>query len=447
MKKRRVIIMTALCLVGSLSGFSQLYQDFNLSEYITPDIVRNELDFTLKSAGSFDDGEGSDNDVKGFNGSLGNVFKRYKNTRSFWSTQTASADFAGSYQNDYGLKNSHYNVSLLYLNTSRFYKQNNSFFEIGAYLRGGLAGTKETTTGSVTQKNHTNTVYAALPLHVGKGRIEQVEDARQAIYILENLSKRGVLTRKLTDAEIHSFAQTISTVKNKRFFDSRLRMIDEISTVDSFLVKNNFLASGGATYFTTLYDYWMYGDLFDRGSGSVFSAGITPSFGYDEFEQSVSRNRSETSVKADVSFTYEKPVNLYWQRSAYAEVYGTYGYIRNDYETLTKYNSYRAGLSGKYGWGYYPTSRTNINFGVQENIYWSKLRTIDESPALSNALLTSVSSAFVDLYYYISPQLRFSATANLGLLYNRRLEDDSLTDKDYLRWNGNFMATLTYSLF
>ena len=41
MKKRRVIIMTALCLVGSLSGFSQLYQDFNLSEYITPDIVRN----------------------------------------------------------------------------------------------------------------------------------------------------------------------------------------------------------------------------------------------------------------------------------------------------------------------------------------------------------------------------------------------------------------------
>ena len=58
MKKRRVIIMTALCLVGSLSGFSQLYQDFNLSEYITPDIVRNELDFTLKSAGSFDDGEG-----------------------------------------------------------------------------------------------------------------------------------------------------------------------------------------------------------------------------------------------------------------------------------------------------------------------------------------------------------------------------------------------------
>ena len=47
MKKRRVIIMTALCLVGSLSGFSQLYQDFNLSEYITADIVRNELVFTL----------------------------------------------------------------------------------------------------------------------------------------------------------------------------------------------------------------------------------------------------------------------------------------------------------------------------------------------------------------------------------------------------------------
>jgi len=50
-----------------------------------------------------------------------------------------------------------------------------------------------------------------------------------------------VLNRKLTTEEIHAFAQTISTVKNKRFLDARLRMIDEITTVDSVLVNMGVL--------------------------------------------------------------------------------------------------------------------------------------------------------------------------------------------------------------
>ena len=65
----------------------------------------------------------------------------------------------------------------------------------------------------VDVKTHNNSYYANIPMSVGKGRIEQVEDARQAIYILENLDKQGVLNRKLTTEEIHAFAQTISTVK------------------------------------------------------------------------------------------------------------------------------------------------------------------------------------------------------------------------------------------
>ena len=65
----------------------------------------------------------------------------------------------------------------------------------------------------------------------GIGRIENVTDARQAIYILEDFKKNGILSRDLTKDELFEFAQLISTVKNKRFLDSRLHRIDEITTM------------------------------------------------------------------------------------------------------------------------------------------------------------------------------------------------------------------------
>ena len=48
-------------------------------------------------------------------------------------------------------------------------------------------------------------------------------------------------------------------------------------------------------------------------------------------------------------------------------------------------------------------------------------------------------SLYLDLYYYFSPQLRLAAEGNLGYRYSER---DS-----YNGWTGNFVLTLTYSLF
>ena len=221
---KRALYFTVICLYLSFSGFAQVYEDFNLSEYVTPDIVRSQLDFSLRTAGSFTDNETSKNDLFRINGDLNTAFDKYKNTRPYWNRQLLVVGMSGNYRNELKEKKSDYGLTFNYQNVNRFYTSDMRFFEVSPSVDVQLLGYK---TGGllVDVKTHNNSYYANIPMSVGKGRIEQVEDARQAIYILENLDKQGVLNRKLTTEEIHAFAQTISTVKNKRFLDARLRMI------------------------------------------------------------------------------------------------------------------------------------------------------------------------------------------------------------------------------
>lgn len=138
----------------------------------------------------------------------------------------------------------------------------------------------------------------------------------------------------------------------------------------------------------------MYGALFERGSGTEISGGLTPGVHYErqKAKDAISK-RTVPTLRVDVLLTYEKLVNLYWQHSASAGLYGQYG--RQIYkDSDMSFDDYSTGLTGKYAWGFYPTSRTNLNFH-----------------------------------------------------YNRILGDASAEKKDNFMWNGNYNATLTYSLF
>lgn len=446
---KRALYFTVICLYLSFSGFAQVYEDFNLSEYVTPDIVRSQLDFSLRTAGSFTDNETSKNDLFRINGDLNTAFDKYKNTRPYWNRQLLVVGMSGNYRNEMKEKNSDYGLTFNYQNVNRFYTSDMRFFEVSPSVDVQLLGYK---TGGllVDVKTHNNSYYANIPMSVGKGRIEQVEDARQAIYILENLDKQGVLNRKLTTEEIHAFAQTISTVKNKRFLDARLRMIDEITTVDSVLVNMGVLSSGGAPYFTTLYDYWMYGDLFSRGSGTVYKVGLTPFINhrnYNNVSDLQSVKLTGTGVTAKLSYENEKPLNLYWQQSIWAEASGSYWHSKINLPSDNTSHMVDMGLNGRYTLGYYPTSRTNVNFGFDESLYWGQ-RTYKDTPEPNDkyTFLTSYTGAFVDLYYYISPQFRFALNANLGLRYTDNIKPKQ-DDPKNLMWTGNFVAKLTYSLF
>lgn len=139
-------------------------------------------------------------------------------------------------------------------------------------------------------------------------------DARQAVYILDKLSSKSIMKKHLSDSEVNELAQVISTVKNKRFLDSRKHMIDEITTVSTYMADKGYTQSEGAEYFTTLCDYWLYGDLHQRLSG--LQAGFSVQPGYAHTDPGEDYKMNSLLMAALLEMQYEKPINLYWQHSA-----------------------------------------------------------------------------------------------------------------------------------
>lgn len=456
MKTSKILKSLFLIIGCSLTGSSQsqIYKDFDLSSFITPDIVRNELDFSLNSSGNIRDYQAKSNDYASLNADFGTDLFRIKNSRPYKGSQKLSFIFNGTYQNDKfnNEKKRNRNITLSYNSDNRFYKPNKLFF--------GLSGNAYVNHNGYTNKtvkedkNKANTALVYLGVGVGKGRIEPVTDARQAIYILDNLSKKGILERKLTNEEILALAKEIAIVKNKRFFDSRLRLIDEITEVDSFFVNNGLLKSSGASYFTTLYDYWMYGDRFERSAGLEFYAGLGGFYQHHFNKQNENEpfreNRYQPLTRLTLSMTYEKPVNLYWQHSAYLSLLGEYSIREANYYTdkkaINKYDDYATTLTGYYKWGYYPTSRTNINFGIQELLGWNGSKIRNDGDDLTGSL-NSETNVNLAIYYYFSPQLRLATEANAGIYCSKWIPSVYENDKFQVGWRGNFMLTLTYSLF
>jgi len=174
------------------------------------------------------------------------------------------------------------------------------------------------------------------------------------------------------------------------------------------------LADNGATYFTTLYDMWQYGDLFPRESGYELSFLVKPFYthrneNYIPAMRDVIHNSYEHNVM--LNFNYEKPFKLNWQHSLNASlsgsIYSESAEIKQTNNTLkTKINSVSGYAS--YALGYYPNTRTNIQLLASQRMQHAKYD--DGKTAISSSTMLNAK-----LCYYFSPHLRL--TGNYGLSY------------------------------
>jgi len=448
------------------------YTDFDIGKLFSPDIVRNQLDvnFDFRSDHSRQNFSYPDRDGKlessNFAGNISSYFSHYENTRKRISILTGSVTISGdysslkdelTYSNDNltnvdNLSNS-FQRNYLYLNWSNQWYFSNLFFMHYGINNGISYNFKQNEIKNQSEDSNEKQkefrTSISTRLGVGYGRIENVRDARQAVYIANALSKKKVLNRKLSDDELFELSQIISTVKNKRFLDSRLRLIEEIKTVDSFLEDNDLLVDNGATYFTTLYDMWQYGDLFSRRSGYELSFIVSHGHSY--------QNTKYTPVMRDViynytnwphvslDFRYDKPFKLNWQHSLDATVFGSHAssYLQNretgnDYKkNSAKHTRYSAYVN--YSLGYYPNTRTNIQVTASQSITKDKYDDGIDSMWYSTMIGPN-------LYYYFSPNLRL--TGECRFIYEPRRK----------KWNEGFYHNsnsisslfniqLTYSIF
>ena len=325
-------------------------------------------------------------------------------------------------------------------NSRRKYYAFNEFVEFNLNLSIDLnkSNFSSLTNGFASENTTKYSDYrGTIALKTGGGRIDQVSDARHAFFILKELKKEKKLSRDLDAAEILDFAQMINQLKNKRFFDSRLRKIYELEAVDSFLQSKNLISDSDIRYFTTLNDMWSFGSGPLRYSGHRFSL-----VAFTGFENLWDRNsffseefKTKTiSAYAGIEYKKEKPINLYNQHSFTGFAYIGYagGKITEDAFSpeeklvLPKIN---IGIVEKLG--YYPNTRTSIEYSVFAH-YVRVFDFLEDSndpndPVELNLRGLNVGADF-DFIYYISPKFRVSAQPSIQYRFFKLKDDPELID-------------------
>lgn len=457
------------------------YSDFDLSRYKLPDIKLNKLDvnFNLTNFVNTDQFKPSysDSTTSGSNFFLGTLNLDYYHSRNTEKYQGDLEISAYAYRNpdNYKVDNSNsrrntINENVLIKSTNRFYNQKLNFLEIDpeAFSSKNTYKSYYEYPGNISQRicNDQYTTNLSLPVSIGHGRIEPVEDLRLAIYILEELNKVGRIDSLPSDNVILDMAGEISKIKRQRFFDTRIRKIRELQVIDSFLIANKIVSSNDINYFAVLNDQWDYASGPARSAGFALNAGIDDHiiFNYTSLASSSNGGEPDKSVLAantyDISgyfqARYYKPINLYWQTSGtFITSYG-FEFTRNPKKKNNPEENYKTNIfstSLGYTIQYLPNSRTSASLNLSCNYTNSRGdRTVPNSNPLvfkMNNNQFTINAGF-NMYYYISPQFRiqlnstlYYSTQNILNTDNYQTEFKSITNSLY----HDFELTLIYSFF
>jgi hypothetical protein len=459
MKRIFTICLLSAGLLVSIQANSQT-TNFDLSDYKLPDYKRQSLDFNfdLNTYTDYLNSTNSDVDEKGNSISFSNYFhanyKSYINNQKIQRSLFASlsSSISVSHQDREILNPSSSNAfsfsPRFYLNSiNRIYLKNKYFFELDPYLiyryYSNTRKSEYESSPDYESDQSNNELSLKLPLKFGFGRIEPVGDARQAIYILEGLKKQNNLSREMTNEDVFRFAQLISKIKNKRYLDARLRKIVELETIDQYLDSNNMVSESNINYFTTLSDFWDYGDLIHRNSGTRLSFALIPGYYLYDVKanynsDSEERKSRSTKIHAGLEFKYEKPINLKWQNTI--DISSYYGYVRakntsitlNTEEKNIKLPNMQFEFAHKIG--FYPNTRTNLSF-LYSILYYQLFDKTDLTQdifSIGNKGLYGLAQLSVD--YYISPQ--FKVNLSYGLDYRWRDSEGSTNTIGNFNYNS-----------
>jgi hypothetical protein len=261
-------------------------------------------------------------------------------------------------------------------------------------------------------------------------------------------------------------AREISKIKNKRFFDTRIRKITELQVIDSFLVANNIISSHDINYFAVLNDQWDYAAGPVRQAGFAISAGIDDNLAFNKSRQEtiisgnnpINNNYDNNTydIGGFLKMVYEKPVNLYWQNSFYIESSLNWEFVRNPHDKTSpidnyETNKFRTDLN--YSWQFLPNSRTSVamslsgfyqysfgdmNSGTSNGNYHQRSNNLGIYPALN-------------IYYYISPQMRIQFTPSFTITQSSSITKHDNGDPDLKStlnlYRHNISVHFIYSFF
>jgi hypothetical protein len=424
------------------------HEEFDLSKYRLPEMKRHQMDFFFNSWGNTSNEKrvlpGMIENVdtlkairKEFDGRSNVDYQFYRNSEKMQALLEVRLNGSFLYdkeeRNFYAFKNSEGNLSgnLSFNYNLKYFIRNKWFLTSVPEIAVGYQKYRSKQNNNQEEKYNSYYTDNSVSLGFGKGRIEQVQDFRQAILLLNELAERGVLTRNAGETEIYELALLMSQLKNQRFFDYRKRKEHELASIDSFLTARGFLKDKDVSYFFGMEDMWSYGARQVRESGNQVQLTVKPGYYFREGSTSIDFSKREFfDLNYNLQFESKKPLSLEWQRDFYAGINHNFHKQFRNWADTTIVKTYNSKIYARNTWGYYPNTRTHFSFytgiSFQSNGYDIFLQ--DETYSFS----ANISAAG---YYYVNERLRLNiniwATQSYYDIFDKQDKPGKLTTLNY----------------
>lgn len=348
-----------------------------------------------------------------------------------------------------------WNSNLTWKQVTRFYRKNLMFLELGNEMQASWNKHRQIRIFQ-EEKNQFSRLQHTLILGVGRGRIEQVQDAQMALFLLNDLRKQGLLNGAPTYETTYALATLITDINNRRIFDFRRRRIYELSRLDSFFRSSGLITTTDIRHFTTINDNWSLSINPFRQSGTAFFVRIKPSAAISKVDAG---NRTGTAfekqrgefvslgISPQVGVETYVPKNLKWQFNRGANLAYTLTRQRNQVNqdnngTTTKtnfdYDTKQWELNGFYGIGFFPNNRTQLSANL--NVFVSQIK---EAETKSYQVQPTLSFG---TNYFIGYRTFLSAYIYTNYAYNR-YKTGSFQSSSQQQWNSSVSVSLSHVLF
>lgn len=303
------------------------------------------------------------------------------------------------------------------------------FTELEGTLSGYLNNNKyivKTSPQGNEQKNNQYQYSVAITAGIGKGRLENVTDMQNALWLYKSLQDENKLSRSLSADELNELGRTITKANNTRLLDTRKRTQYMLETTDSFFQSKGVVVANDIRYFSTLNDILFFAFNNQRLSGTEIFFRLTPSINKGSKDESnkifSTNNETRNLIKVillSAGFTKHIPVNLKHQNNYGVALEANYTnwdmsdkyFVSGNPTTITDMNSTlkQAGINAFFQHAIYPNTRTNIIFDLSGETGYEDIN--GDDGFFGEATLSGA------LNYFISYRTRL--TGGLGVSYRK----------------------------
>jgi hypothetical protein len=322
-------------------------------------------------------------------------------------------------------------LPFIYINNKWFSK--NYFLEFGTNFSDAYATshTNENSGTILNRLNNSNFAGGNVTLGIGKGRLENITDMQNAVWLHNILLKENNLKGKLSEEEIIGLAKTITTSNNKRVLDGRKRIQFILKNVDDYLQRNDAINKTDINYFSNLNDVIFFANNATRQAGTEKYIRLIPSLVhyFANEENSItapikaSQNENGAELVLKIGIQKYKPLSLTHQIDYGLAAKANYGkstnafknYVNSNLNYAFEYNDEwkKVGLDYFLRYSIYPNTRTVVDFDLKgENGYQS----INGLKELYHTVILAANAS-----YFISYNTRLNI--NLGTTYNKNNVD------------------------